>query len=125
MRLEYFHISEFDSPDEPGSGAGMSRKFLRMLDEARGIANVPFVITSGFRTPQHQKTLQARGYKTSDTSSHLIGVAADISCTTSAKRYRILAALIAVGFTRIGIADTFIHVDNDATKTPGVAWTYA
>ena len=120
MRLEYFHISEFDSPDEPGSGAGMSRKFLRMLDEARGIANVPFKINSGYRTVSHNKKVGG-----SENSSHLIGVAADISCTTSAKRYRILAALIAVGFTRIGIASTFIHVDNDATKTPGVAWTYA
>ena len=38
MRYKYFHISEFDSPDEPGSGAGMSPKFLKMLDEAREIA---------------------------------------------------------------------------------------
>ena len=120
MRLQHFHISEFDSPDEPGSGAGMSRKFLRMLDEARELAGVPFKINSGFRTPAHNQAV-----KGSERSSHMIGCACDISCHTSSKRYRILASLIAVGFTRIGIAETFIHVDNDATKTPGVAWTYA
>ena len=49
MRYQYFHISEFDSPDEPGSGAGMSHKFLRMLDEARDIAGVPCKINSGYR----------------------------------------------------------------------------
>jgi hypothetical protein len=36
-----------------------------------------------------------------------------------------VAALIASGFTRIGIADTFIHVDNDPVKTPAVVWLYA
>ena len=120
MRLQHFHISEFDSPDELGSGAGMSRKFLKMLDEARELAGVPFKINSGYRSVAHNKKVGGL-----ENSSHLIGVAADISCDTSSKRYRILASLIAVGFTRVGIAETFIHVDNDATKTPGVAWTYA
>ena len=120
MKLQHFHISEFDSPDEPGSGAGMSRKFLKMLDEARELSGVSFKINSGFRTPA-----QNRAVNGSLRSSHMIGCACDISCHTSAKRYRILASLIAVGFTRVGIHDSFIHVDNDATKTPGVAWTYA
>jgi zinc D-Ala-D-Ala carboxypeptidase len=120
VRLQHFQLSEFDSPDEPGSGAGMSRKFLKMLDEARELSGVPFKINSGFRTPAHN-----RAVKGSERSSHMIGCACDISCHTSAKRYRILASLIAVGFTRVGIHDSFIHVDNDATKTPGVAWTYA
>jgi len=29
-----------------------------------------------------------------------------------------------VGFNRIGIADTFIHVDDDRNKACGVIWTY-
>ena len=120
MRYQYFHISEFDSPDEPGSGAGMSPKFLRMLDEARAVAGVPVQINSGYRTPARNEAVNG-----SVNSSHLIGCAADISCHTSGKRFRIVAALIAVGFTRIGISETFIHVDHDATKTPGVAWLYA
>jgi len=32
--------------------------------------------------------------------------------------------LIMVGFTRFGIADTFIHVDLDLDKAQGVIWTY-
>jgi hypothetical protein len=28
------------------------------------------------------------------------------------------------GFNRIGIADTFIHVDNDPGKAENVIWTY-
>ena len=120
----YFKLHEFDSPDQPGSGARMDKEFLDMLDAARSIAGVPFQITSGYRTPAHQKALKAQGKKTSDNSSHLRGKAADIACRHSSSRFRIVAALIAAGFTRIGIGTTFIHVDNDSVKTPGVAWLY-
>jgi len=49
----HFEISEFSSPDEIGSGSNMDSAFLQMLDDARGIAGIPFRITSGFRTPSH------------------------------------------------------------------------
>jgi len=35
MELKYFKLSEFDSPDEVGSGAKMSRGFLLTLDKIR------------------------------------------------------------------------------------------
>jgi len=118
--LQYFRIQEFDSPDQPGSGRRMCGDFLFMLDEARDIAQTPFRITSGVRSTAHNMAV-----KGSMNSSHLRGKAADIACTTSAERFRIVAALIAVGFNRIGIGETFIHVDNDdEIKTPGVVWLY-
>ena len=118
--MRYFKLSEFDSPDEPGSGARMDRDFLEMLDQARAMAGIPFIINSGYRTAKHNKAV----YGTQN-SSHLRGLACDIACRNSSTRYRIVAGLIAAGFTRIGIADTFIHVDNDSVKTPFVAWLYA
>ena len=39
-------------------------------------------------------------------------------------RFLVLDALLAVGFNRIGIADTFIHVDSDLDKSQNVIWTY-
>ena len=64
-----------------------------------------------------------RGY--SKTSSHLNGTAADIACRSSANRFRMIVALMTAGFTRIGVASTFIHVDVDTTNKPkGVMWTY-
>jgi len=117
----HFQLREFDSPDEPGSGARMDHEFLDMLDAARSIANCPFKINSGYRSAKHNKKIGGV-----PNSSHLRGKAADISCTSSEKRFRILAALLAVGFTRVGIHRSFIHVDNDTiVKTPGVAWLYA
>jgi len=125
--MKWFNYSEFDSPDEPGSGFNMSRDFLKMLDECRELAGIPFVVTSGFRTKAHQEHLMSRGYATSKTSAHMMGMAADIRCENSADRYRILTAALAVGFNRVGIAHSFIHLDNaDHTneKTTQVVWLY-
>jgi len=117
--MRYFTLDEFDSPDEPGSGAQMQPEFLAKLDEARHIAGVPFRINSGYRTEAANK--RAGGVSG---SSHLTGWAADIQATTSNRRYLILSALIRVGFRRIGIADTFIHVDMDPDKPQNITWLY-
>ena len=119
MKLKHFRISEFDSPDVPGSGNKMQPEFLRMLDRSREIAGVPFKITSGYRTKEHNKLVGGVSR-----SSHLTGWAADISCIDNRTRYHILSALIQVGFCRIGLAQTFVHVDDDPTKPADVWWLY-
>jgi zinc D-Ala-D-Ala carboxypeptidase len=122
--MKYFTFEEFDSPDEPGSGKNMRRDFLELLDFAREESGTPFKITSGFRTEAYNKDLLKRGYQASKTSSHLKGCAADIACGNSQKRSMIVRALINVGFTRLGISKTFVHVDNDSDK-PDAIWLYA
>ena len=128
MSLKYFKLSEFDSPDLEGSGSMMNQEFLYKLDEARHTANIPFVITSGYRTEEYQEDLTRRGYKTAKkgTSPHLKGVAADIACNNSTNRWIIINNLLLAGFTRIGIGDTFIHVDLSKYKghRQNVIWTY-
>ena len=118
--MKHFKFSEFDSPDAPGSGARMDPAFLKMLDEARELAGIPFHINSGYRTPKHNQRING-----SKQSSHMRGLAADVKCVNSRDRFRIVAALIAAGFARIGIHDAFIHCDCDNIKTPGVVWLYA
>ena len=117
--MRYFKQIEFDSPDELGSGVKMDKKFLTLLDLARGVANIPFRITSGYRTVNHNKYILGKS-----NSSHLKGLAADISVTDSRSRSIILNALISVGFNRIGIGKTFIHVDVDVNKSSHVYWLY-
>jgi len=112
--LLHFELSEFDCPSLQGSGVNMDHTFLRMLDEARGLAGVPFHITSGYRTKEHNDSLK----NSVPNSSHIIGHAADIATPNGLHRSKILRALYAVGFVRVGISfsGNFIHVDNDPNK---------
>jgi len=125
MTLKYFKLSEFDSPDLEGSGSNMNYTFLEKLDQARGLAEIPFKINSGYRTKEYNEDLIRRNYAASRSSSHLKGLAADISVKDSRQRFIVINSLLLAGFTRIGIADTFIHVDLDIEeKTQNVIWTY-
>ncbi len=124
-KYRYFTLSEFASPDLEGSGSNMKHEFLIKLDEARHLANIPFKINSGFRTAAYnQYLLDSPKYKASKTSTHLEGIAADISVKDSRSRWVVINSLMLAGFTRIGIADTFIHVDLSKEKSQNVIWTY-
>jgi zinc D-Ala-D-Ala carboxypeptidase len=119
LDLTYFTITEFDSPDEVGSGYRMNKDFIRRLDTARGIAGIPFKINSGYRTAAHNTKVGGRVG-----SSHKKGLAVDIGYYGSRERYLILNALMQVGINRIGIAKTFIHCDVDKNKDEDVIWLY-
>ena len=119
LQFTYFDITEFDSPDEYGSGYRMDKDFLRRLDTARGIAGIPFKINSGYRTAAHNEKVGGRVG-----SSHKKGLAADIGYYGSRERYLILSALMQVGINRIGIAKGFIHCDVDKNKDEDVIWLY-
>ena len=123
--LNYFNYNEFDSPDEIGSGmpkdkgGKMDKEFLFKLDEARMYAQTPFKITSGYRSEAHNK--KVGGVKG---SSHTKGVAGDIAVNSGLQRSAIVVGLIKAGFTRLGIAKTFVHVDLDKEKQQSI-WLYA
>tara|TARA_X000001382_G_scaffold107031_1_gene82588 strand:- start:19 stop:372 length:354 start_codon:yes stop_codon:yes gene_type:complete len=117
--MKYFTYKEFDSPDLPNSGMNMDSNFILMLDNAREIAGIPFEINSGYRTIEHNQKVGGK-----KDSSHLSGKAADISVSDSVQRWIIINSLIKVGFNRIGVAKTFIHVDSDDKKDPNIIWTY-
>ena len=115
----YFKRQEFDSPDIKESGALMDPDFLKKLDLARHKAAIPFEINSGYRTKDHNKKVGGKR-----NSSHLIGLAVDISYKDSRSRFIIVKSLMDVGFNRIGIGKTFIHVDDDVYKDQNVIWLY-
>ena len=117
MALKYFKLSEFD--DAPGTGKNMKKDFLKKLDKARELSGCSYVISSGFRSEETNKRVGGV-----PNSSHLKGLAVDISCKDSRSRFIIINALIKAGFNRIGIAKTFIHADIDESKSNNVIWTY-
>lgn len=115
---KYFRREEFDSADEVGSGDKMSERLIERLYVARELSMIPFIINSGYRTEKHNK--KVGGVKN---SSHLRGLAVDIASTKD-NRYWLIKSLLDAGFTRIGIADTFIHVDIDDEKNKFNIWLY-
>lgn len=111
IKLRYFKPSEFEKCTPSCSIEDMSEEFLLKLDDARSICSVPFVLNSAFRSKDWEIKQGRKG-----TSSHCKGLAVDISCLTSVARLKMILALMAVGFRRIGIYPTFIHVDSDTSK---------
>jgi zinc D-Ala-D-Ala carboxypeptidase len=101
------------------TGYDMRPAFVERLETARVAARMPFVITSGMRCEGHNRAVGGV-----DSSSHTRGWAADIACRDSGSRMRIVRALLGAGFTRVGIARTFVHVDADPDLPPEVVWVY-
>ena len=111
----------------------MNELFIDTLRAAREYSNTPFIINSGYRCEKHNKKV---GGKVGDkakgipASTHTVGAAADIHCTESRQRALILCGLLEAGFSRIGIAKTFIHVDmadrleGIDKKVEAVFWLY-
>ena len=121
IELRYFELSEFDSPDAPGSGRNMHEHTLLKLDQARHLFGAPMRITSGYRTPEHNRKVGGV-----ENSAHTRGYAADISTAGMRERdvVRLIACLTKVGFDRIGRGKTFVHVDDDPEKPSPAYWDY-
>lgn len=117
--FKYFNIKDFDC-QETGENK-MSEDFIHRLDKLREACGFPFIITSGYRSPSH--SIEARKEKP---GTHAQGIAADIKASSGAQRYEIIKQAFALGFSGVGVARTFIHVDDRAIhdgKTP-VVWSY-
>lgn len=80
---------------------------VRHLQQARTMAGTPLTINSAWRCKDHNKKVGGV-----PNSAHLTGHAVDIHCVDSSLRYDMIEALLAVGFTRIIVYPTFIHVDD-------------
>ena len=102
-----------------GGGESIQPSFVALLQRAREIAGVPFVVTSGLRCVEHNRRVGGV-----DSSAHVNGWAADVACRDSALRGRIVAACFEAGFRRVGAASAFVHVDNDPTKPSPMMWVY-
>ena len=114
LELRYFKLSEFDC-QETGENL-MVPEFLLMLDALRHECG--FTITSGYRSPNHSiESVKAKP------GTHAQGIAADIATTDAHQRFLIISNAVKLGFTGLGIARSFIHVDSRQT-TPRV-WSYS
>lgn len=115
LHYRFFEPYEFEQASPPCKITDMDPDFMKRLDDARALSSYAFHINSAYRSTVYE---YMRGR--SGTSSHCKGKAVDLSCLTSRCRLQMLIALLAVGFRRIGIYPTFIHVDSDSDKEPSI-----
>ena len=116
---KYFSAKEFRACVPSCSIEQMEPGFLELLDRVREAAGIPLVVNSAYRSPAHEKKMGRKG-----TSSHCEGKAMDIRCSTSTNRYKIIKAALECGIRRIGVAKTYIHLDNSETHAQDVIWDY-
>jgi len=116
LSLQYFTEDEFNC--SCCGGNEMNPEVMELADEGRGISGIPWVITSAWRCPAHNEKIGSKS------DVHMKGLAIDVSTPDSRTRYLILAAMLEIGFDRIGIGEDFIHGDMDHTKDSMVIWDY-
>ena len=97
----------------------ISIELLTRLDRLRDACGIPLVITSGYRCPEWNSKVSKV-----EKSAHTRGYAVDIKAVNSRTRLLIVRNAIALGFRRIGIADSFVHLDVDPDKPQDVMWVY-
>lgn len=104
-----FRRSEFLCSPECGCSHdfNMDLHFIMQLQELRTQCGFPIVINSGYRCPEWNAKKGG-----SETSWHMQGLAVDIHCVDNIRRLAIVKHAIALSFSDIGIAKTFIHLDN-------------
>ena len=86
MKLKYFKVSDFDC-QETGENE-MDEGFLRKLDALRHACGFPFIVTSGYRSPNH--SIEAKKAKP---GMHASGCAADIRALSGSQKYTLVQKL--------------------------------
>ena len=115
---EHFRSSEFwcrcGCGNEGPNGNHIMQPLVLKLEIVRTAINKSMKINSGIRCLKHNRSIGS-----SDTSSHVKCIAADISCRQMSDRHLLMSHLPKL-FERIGIHKDFIHVDIDTEKRNGI-----
>ena len=110
---DHFKVSEFACSD--GSDTILvDRKLIAGLEEIRIQFDAPVTISSGYRSPEYNSTLENAKSK----SKHTLGMAADI-LVKGYSPYEVAAFAEELGFLGIGrytTSDWFTHVDTRTTR---------
>lgn len=115
---KYFKKKDFDC--KCGCGLNnINQELVDNLNTLRELLKEPIIINSACRCLKHNKNIGS-----SDTSTHLKGLAVDISAKNSNYRYKLLKVILFFGIKRVGIEKDFIHIDIDKEKFQDLIFLY-
>lgn len=117
MTKKYKYFTEDEFRCQHTGRAGIEPEFVHKLDQLREQCGFSFVITSGYRSPEHP--IEA---KKTVAGQHTQGIAADIRVIGGVQRSKLVREAIKLGFNGIGVAKGFVHVDT-RSGVP-VLWCY-
>ena len=92
---------------------------VEMLQKVRTEIGGPMIINSGCRCMSHNMDVGGVPH-----SAHMRGEASDVACMDATNRYILIGAALKVGFNRIGVAKTFVHLDRDPFLPAPRLWVY-
>lgn len=101
---------------------GLDPTFVEKLEKARELAGIPFIISSGYRSPEKNQSVIGAV----PDSSHTKGLAVDLRVRTSRETALIIDAAKSAGIDRRGIyVDSYwnprhVHIDVDPEKVTEV-----
>lgn len=130
IQLVHFNLSEFACKcgECDSDGSEMLPEFLYKLDDLRERCGFPFIVTSGYRCPDHNEKISSTGRD----GPHTTGQAADIHVAFGLAWRLLMQAMYCGLYTGIGInqkgphKSRFIHLDTlkpEDNSRPRV-WTY-
>lgn len=115
MNSKYFKKEEFKCKHTGDNY--INERFVSRLDALREACGFPFIITSGYRAATHPVEASKK-----TPGTHNRGIAVDIRVRNGSERMKLVSEATRLGFSGIGIAKSFVHVDI-RDDTP-VMWLY-
>lgn len=97
--------------------ASVSTNLIARLEQIRSAIGSPLHLNSVCRCEAYNAKVGGL-----PDSAHTRGTAADVRIVDSATRYKFLQLAFTL-FPRVGVYQSFVHVDVDETLPPGVCWT--
>lgn len=128
MPMIYKHFTESELRCPCCDINGVHKSFMEKLEALREECDFPFVLTSAYRCPDHNRVIGG-----AKNSPHMMGLAVDI-LVYGKRAHKLLSLAPKHGFTGIGInqkgdpSTRFIHLDtvipnNQKVPRPWI-WTY-
>ncbi len=115
----HFQESEFAKATPQCSLQDMNQQTMDKFDRLRDKVGMPLSFSCAYRSPEWDRSKGRSG-----TGAHTLGQAIDIICSDSTMRLKIVKCAIEVGFNRIGIEGSFVHLDDSTSHSQNVMWTY-